>query len=109
MLGIMQNSAFHQYVQLMNMSHFPFSCTQAKLQARRNRRTAESQRKLEEDEAQRVIAEQRKQMQQQASTDGRASPVAMDTGLLRTPKVDLTESIEEKALKKEQVCVFKFT
>lgn len=77
---------------------------QAKLQARRNRRTAECQRKLEEDEAQRVIAEQRKQMQQQqTTTDGRSSPVAMDTGLLRTPKVDITESVEEKALKKEQV------
>lgn len=52
-----------------------------------------------------MIAEQRKQMQQQQTTssDGRSSPVAMDTGLLRTPKVDLVESMEEKALKKEQV------
>jgi len=76
----------------------------AKLQARRNRRSAECQRKLEEDEAQRVIAEQRKQMQQQQTTsDGGSSMVAMDTGLLRTPKVDHVESMEEKALRKEQV------
>ena len=76
---------------------------QAKLEARRARRLAESQRKLEEEEAQRIIAEQRKQMQQQVATGDNNEVVVEDTGLLRTPKVNLGESTEEQALKRGQV------
>jgi len=78
------------------------ACVQAKLQARRDRRTMEAQRKLEEDEAQRVIADQRRQMAQEVSKDS-TPDVALDTGLVVQPKVHLKESMEEKALKKEQV------
>ena len=61
---------------------------------------------MEEEEAQRVISEQRKQMQQQ---DGAGRPGAgegvqvTDTGLLVAPKLSYNESTEEQALKKQQV------
>ncbi|WAR00886.1 hypothetical protein MAR_025258, partial [Mya arenaria] len=73
----------------------------AKLQARRNRRINESHRKLEEDEAQRIIADQRRQMAQEVNKET-GPEVTVDTGLVRQPKVNLVESMEEKALKKEQ-------
>ncbi|KAH3741464.1 hypothetical protein DPMN_048189, partial [Dreissena polymorpha] len=73
----------------------------AKLQARRNRRMNEATRKMEEDEAQRVVAEQRKQMQQEVEKEAEVN-VAVDTSLIKQPKVNIAESIEEKALKKDQ-------
>lgn len=56
---------------------------------------------MEEIEAQRIVAEQRKHMQQGVPEGDET--VAMDTGLLRTPKVNVGESVEEKALRKEHV------
>ena len=61
---------------------------------------------MEEEEAQRVVAEQRKQMQQQgesSSGSGSEGRESQDTGLLVAPKIAYGESREEQALKKEQV------
>lgn len=62
----------------------------------------EATRKMEEDEAQRVVAEQRKQMQQEVEKESEVN-VAVDTSLIKQPKINYAESIEEKALKKDQV------
>jgi hypothetical protein len=70
---------------------------------------AESLRKMEEIEAQRIIAEQRKQMQQQAANKGdNQNGVATDTGLLIAPQVNVGESMEERVLKKSQV-IFRYS
>lgn len=58
---------------------------------------------MEEIEAQRIIAEQKRQIQQNVAKDNQEE-VSGDTGLLRAPKVFIGESMEEKVLKKSQVC-----
>lgn len=63
---------------------------------------ADSLRKMEEIEAQRIIAQQKRQIQQNVTKDNQE--VSEDTGLLRAPKVFIGESMEEKVLKKSQVC-----
>ena len=63
----------------------------------------ESRRKMEEIEAQRIIAEQKKQMQQTANKGDNQAGVATDTGLLIAPQVNVGESMEERVLKKSQV------
>lgn len=71
---------------------------QAKLAARKNRKLKESRRRAEEEEAQRIISEQNKQMRQ-----GGSGPQPTDVDLAHVPQVNYGESSEEKALKKEQV------
>ena len=74
---------------------------QAKLEARRARRMAEAQRLSEEEEAQRIIAEQQKLMMRQTG----AQAGGVDPNLAHVPTVKYAESVEEQALKKEQVCL----
>ena len=53
-----------------------------------------------------MVAEQRKQMQQQSESGGSGAgegPRTEDTGLLVAPKITYGVSTEEQALKKEQV------
>ena len=70
---------------------------QAKLLARRERRLAEEQRIAEEMAAQKLLEEQARQM--------RHGAVVLPEGdLFKAPEVMYTESLEEAALKKEQVC-----
>ena len=70
--------------------------TQAKLAARRERRLVEEQRIAEEMAAQKLLEEQARQMRR-----GAVAPTEGD--LFKAPEVTYTESIEEAALKKEQV------
>ena len=69
---------------------------QAKLAARRERRLAEEQRIAEEMAAQKWLEEQDRQMRR-----GALAPSEGD--LFKAPQVTYTESLEEAALKKEQV------
>ena len=69
---------------------------QAKLAARRERRLAEEQRIAEEMAAQKWLEEQDRQMRR-----GAVAPSEGD--LFKAPQVTYTESLEEAALKKEQV------
>ena len=80
---------------------------QAKLDARRARRQTEFQRKMEEIEAQRIVAEQKKQMQQN-STGSSSVEANVDNGLLIAPKVNLGESVEEQAVRKAQVSAVRY-
>ena len=57
---------------------------------------------MEEIEAQRIVAEQKKQMQQN-STGSSSGEANIDNGLLIAPKVNLGESVEEQAVRKAQV------
>ena len=69
--------------------------------ARRARKLGEAQRRLEEEDTQRVIADQNKQLRQGGA--GTAAKADLDTDLAHVPQVKYGETVEEQALKKEQV------
>ena len=69
---------------------------QAKLSARKERRLADSQRQSEEEAAARFLEEQERQLRNvvtQNETDD----------LFKAPEITYSETVEEQAIKKEQV------
>lgn len=80
-----------------------FFLIQAKLAARRARRLQESQRRSDENEAQRLMAEQNKQLRSGGVTSTDMPP---DTDLSHVPDVKYAESAEGKALKNQHVSFF---
>ena len=69
------------------------------MSARKQRRLAEEQRRSEEAVAKQYVDEQHRQMKN-------VTTVEENDGLFKAPKVKVAESVEEKALRKEQVRYF---
>ena len=86
--------------ELSNQRDRQYSEMEAKIAARRARKLADAKRQEEEELAQRLLDAQSQQMERRV---GGASSAGEHDDLLRMPQVQYGESIEEQALKKEQV------